>query len=435
MPRPSIRRVLLLGAFLLGPPAWAARRAEVAVVGVHVEGQSDQEATTTADALTSALERTGNIDAVEPGLVRARLAGREELVVDGTFLGPGRKLLDEGRVLYERAEFESAIPVLEEAVSALEDGLPGTRDSKPYIDALLLMGLAQASVGEVVAAQTAYQRVLVLDPTRRLDPVNYPPKFVSMFDEVRAALLAHEQGQLTIASAAGHDQVYVDGRVAGETPVTVRGLPPGQHHVLVVGPEGQREFTRVELAAGEKKTLNTTLTERSLGEAGGTEAERAQETRRLYFSLGTYIDTQLVLLGGELATGKVGLQLYEPRTGNFSKVVEADAGSDPGGALVDLVPVLANYLTDDGALRPDRVGSQAASLSLDSNPLLASILLDPEPIVGERVVTRGAPWYLWAGVATVAAGGAAVAIVVATRPDEPVTETGDEGVIVVGPFP
>jgi uncharacterized membrane protein len=65
------------------------------------------------------------------------------------------------------------------------------------------------------------------------------------------------------------------------------------------------------------------------------------------------------------------------------------------------------------------------------------MLLDPEPIVETVTVTRKTPWYVWAGVAAVAAGGAGTAAYFLTRESEPEpdpTQT-TTGVIVIGPMP
>lgn len=418
---------------LLSGDALAARRAEVAVVGVHVDSVDDASAVEVSSRLSEALEATGRIDAVSPGKVRGRISGREALVVEGIFLGPGRANLAEGRVLYERADFETAIPVLQSAADELSDGMAGATDSKDLIDALLLLGLAHASVGDTGQAREIFRRVVTLEPSRQLDSVNYPPKFVAMFDAVRDEVRGQAPAALVVQSNDVEAQVYIDGRDVGKAPVTVSDLPPGAHTVLVTGKGGKRAFTREELASGERKVFQAgNLDTRSLGEPGESASERSRQTRQLYTSLGAHAATGLIVLGGQVSNDQVALQLYEPRTGNFSQALSAPAGSDPITAMVDLVPSAATWLTDDGTLRADRVSTSVVSLNVDTNALLSSILLDPEPIVEVVTVTKGLPWYAWAGIATVAAGGAATAAVllVAEDPIDP-----NQGTIIVGPIP
>lgn len=421
-----------LAALLLAGPAWAAKGAEVAVVGMHVDGQTDDAALENATRLAEALDKASGVVAVPPGEVRARLSGREDLVVEDAFLGVGRDKLEEGRVLYERAELAGAIPVLAEAVDALTAGLAGAPDTRDLIDALLMLGLARLFTGDQDGATGAFRQVVILDPTRELDPVNYPPKAVSFFDGVRSTTLEAKKAKLFV-EMPGDAQLYVDGK---ESLSTILQLPPGAHYVLVEGNGGKRAFQAVVLAEGDDKRLRIRLERGVLAEAGSSEAARADQTRLLYAALGRHAESGLLVLAGETGDGEVALQLYESRTGNFSKAVTADAGSDPVGSILDLVPTLANYVSESGTLRTDRVSPRTSALDVAANPLLASILLDPEPIVETVTVTKGTPWYVWAGVGVLAAGGAATAAVLLTQESDPDdTPQQTTGVIVVGPLP
>jgi len=414
---------------LLMGDALAARRTEVAVVGLHVASSDDEATLKSAERLGEALEATGKIDVVTPGEVRARIAGRESLIVEGAFLGPGRTNLAEGRVLYERADFESAIPVLESAREQLQDGMVGATDSKDLIDTLLLLGLAHASIGQQDAARADFERVVVLDPTRELDAVNYPPKMVSLFNDVRAAVRAKPAAQIVVQAAEPDAEVFLDTQPEGKAPMTLEGLPPGEHFLLVRGTGGKRSYTRVQLAAGQHLVYQAPLQGRIFAEAGQSSSERSRQVKQLYSSLGVHVATGIVVLGGETGDGQVALQLYETRTGNFSQALAAPAGNDPVASIIDLVPAVANWLTDEGTLKADKVSTSTLSLQVNDNPLLSSILLDPEPIVEKVFVTKGPPWYVWAGIATVAGGGAATAAVLLTRGGEPVDP--NQGTIVV----
>jgi hypothetical protein len=419
-----------LAGLLLAAPAWAGRGAEVAIVGMHVGGQSDEAALDNATRLADAIDKAGGVVAVPPGEVRARLSGRESLVVEDAFLGPGRDKLEEGRVLYERADLSGAIPPLRDAVEALTGGLAGTPDTRDLIDALLMLGLAHLFTGDADGATAAFRQVVILDPTRELDPVNYPPKAVSFFGDVRSTTLEAKKSRLFV-EMPGDATLYVDGK---ESLSTSLQLPPGAHYVLVEGGGGKRAFQAVVLAEGDDKRLRIRLERAVLAEAGTTDDARAEQTQLLYAALGRHANAGLLVLAGETGQGEVALQLYEARTGNFSKAVTADAGGDPVGSILDLVPTLAQYVSDNGTLRTDRVSPRTTGLNVTTNPLLASILLDPEPIVETVTVTRKTPWYLWAGVGVLAAGGAtATALLLDSGGEDPPQQT--TGVIVVGPVP
>lgn len=416
--------------------ASAAAAAEIAVVGVHVSGMDDAAATEASERLVAALADTGRLTPVVPGDVSASIAGREKLVVDQAFLGPGKAALDEGRILYERAEFDDAIASLEHAVSLLTEAMPAATDNRLLIDALLMQGLTHFSIGDNDPARDAFEQVALLDPSRRLDPVNYSGPTVAFFDEARAAVEGRGVGALAVEGDPG-SAVYVDGRSRGETPVRVEALAAGEHTVLVVGPQGRRAFQEVTIAAGRTEKVQPVLARGFLAEAGGDEAARARQTEQLYRALGTYVGTDLVLVAGQTEADEVAVQLYEPRTGNFSKIFRA-SGDDPITDLADGVVGLAGFLDDSGGLRTDKVYPRAAPLDIGTNVVLLSMLLDPEPIVTEVFVGaqqdggRGVPWYVWAGVGAVAAGGVATTAVLLTTGDG---EPSANGTITVGPMP
>lgn len=392
------RLALLL--LLVPTGAFAARKPEVVVVGAHVANQDGDAARGTAEALAAAVSGGGKLVALSSAEVSERLSGRQDLVVEDTFLRVGRQKLEEGRILYERADFEGSVASLNAAVQSLEDGLLGTPNNRDLIDSLLLLGLALVGNGDEDGARAAFGKVVLLDPTRELDRVNYAPGVVSLFAEVRAAVQAQPKARLTIV---GEGSQYVDGI---ENLAEVASLLPGVHHVLVVAADGRRDFATLSLDPGQRLTWTAALSGRSLGAPASTADERSEQTAALYKSLGTYANTDLVMLAGESGDGKVVVQLYEPRTGNFSKEVSAEAGSDPEGALLDLVPSLLAYVSDQGKLRSDRISPRTVPLDRSTNRVLTDLLLRPaadEPVAAAR--GGGLPWYLWAGAGVAVAGG------------------------------
>ena len=415
--------VLVPVGLLLGSSAQAAKGApEVAVVGVHLAGTPEEAAEATS-RLGTALKEGGRLQPVGPTAVDRRVGARGELVIDGAFLGAGRKHLAEGRVLFERADFEGAAELIGAAVTDLEAGLASATSNKDLIDALLLLAQCHQAMGDDTAVGATLRRVVQLDPTRELDALNYPPALVSLHKATKAKVLSEQKARMTM-TAAGEVRRFVDGAEVLGADVSV---PAGAHTVMALDAAGHREFARVELAPGQRVTINLAMTGRQLGEAAGAPEERAEQTRWLYTALGPYAGTNLVLLAGTVAKGQVGVQLYEPKTGNFSKEVVAEAGSDPVGAMVDLLPSLSAYVGDNGALRPDRVSPRPLALNISNNVVLADILIgsNEESAPEEAAGFRPQPWMLWTALGVAVAGGT-TGLVVALSGDDPATG-GDGG--------
>lgn len=413
-------------------PAFAGTTPKAYVVGLHVPGLLGEAPGDAADALAKALDATGKVDALDPGETSRVIAGREALILDGYALGPGQKRLQEGRVLYDRAEPDQAIPVLQDAVNQLADGLAVSTDVRSLHEALMLLGVSYVGLGDEPAAREAFQRSAILDPSRELDAVNYPPSVVSLFNDVRASVAKASPARLTV-SASMDAELFIDGKSRGPVPDTSVALVPGTHYVLVRAANGASHFESVVMVAGGTATVDALLAERSVGPAEASVPARSRQTRELYTAVGKYATGGLVVFGGVLPSGQVALQLYSPASGNFSKMLTGDAGDDPVGAIVDLAPALAAYISDSGDVRSDRVSAQVAALDVSENDVLAGLLYDPPDNTGSVVVERRGPkWYVWAGLgAAVAGGGAAVTAVALSGGGGDTTG----GTVTFGPIP
>ena len=392
------------------PPVWANRATELLMVGMHAEGLEDG-----SGLGLSAVELDG-FEVIETQVVRDRIRGRGPQVVDDALGFHGRSLLAEGRVLFDHANIEEADQRIGEAVISLEKAMAGSTDGRPLVEALLMRGNIRIAMDDLDGGREAFKRVVLMDPARRLDTVHYPPRVVSLFDEVRGHVQAVPTGTIQIEVSDPLASVHVDGRFVGKGAMSVKALPAGQHHVLVSGQSGKRDYAAVELRPGQKVTFAAPLRSFFIGTAGETEAQRETQTASLYRALGERMTEGLVLLAGETGADEVGVQLYEPRTGNFSIALRRESNGDPVSAVKALLPELESLLGDLGGLAPDAVSRESLGLDIGGNPTLSSALfrsqetdapLRPIDAVGPLPPQESAPWAVWAG-----AGGMVVAATV-----------------------
>ena len=402
---------LLLGALVV-PTAVAGTLPEVAVVGVHVPEVTFDEGVVLSEEIVQALELFGIVEGLTPAEVRSRLTGREDLVVQGMALRAGDDLLRSGRLLYERAQPDQAIPELQRATRALAHGALLTGETRDLIEAWLLLGLAEFGMNNQEAATAAWRQVAILAPERGLDPLNYPPRVIDRFDQVRQEVASLEQAALDVSASPGAPEVMVDGRLVGTAPVRVEGLAPGQHFVYAIDEFGHRAGRRVALEPGSGVSVQFGMEAYQLGIASSKPVGRARQTKELYEALGEHTQTALVLLAGLSGEGFVTLQLYSPRSGHFSKTLTADAQDDPLQAILDMVPAVSGYITSAGEIRTDRVALEAPALDVSSNAVLTRMLLErgtPLPVPPSSpppsAASSGRGKVMW-----VAVGGAALAV-------------------------
>jgi hypothetical protein len=427
----------------------AAAPTELVVIGLHVGRLSTQDSIETTERITQAAGDVSGFQLVDPDEVRSRLRGRGSRISNEALQAHGQAMLSEGRVLFEHADLESAQERILESVEALEHALAGATDSKALVDALLAQGNLGLSMGDIGLAQASFKRVIQLDASRELDPVYYPPKVVQLFDSVRSQVLAVPVGSIAVDFQDPSAEVYVDGRYRGEGPQTIQDMVPGVHRILVATAGGRRSHGKVEVYPGEKTQISLSIDSYFVGLAGENSDEWARQTGDLYAAIGDQVTDGMVLIAGETKRGELAVQLYESRTGNFSRILYADSSvelerRDLAKTFVGLTGQLGTFLSDSGTLAPEQVSPNRLDVDISTNPVLAAVLFgsvapvtagpmtptSPAPAVaGEQKMI---PWYIWAGVGVMVASATGVAL--ALQP-EPTSNSGNKktetGTVVV----
>ncbi len=390
-------RLLLVIALCLASGTASAQ--SVAVVGVHGDGeQSAEDLELISEALVAGF-KTAGMEVVHGEDLRARLFGTREQLIDKVYLEPVRQSFDEGRILYEKAQPDVAIDALARAEAALEGVEEFVRDARLSVDVQLYLGLCHISLGDSDSARAAFAEVVRMDPDRILDTFEYPPRIVELFEEVRAEVLTRAGATIQVDSGrTSGARVFVDGRMVGTTPVTVTGLPPGFHTLLVDGGAAGRFFKTWTLASGDSVAVEAELSRGNLGLSGDDpfQPERSPLSRRLYRELAFSAGVDLVAVAAFDQNGDFQLAMYSGRSGTFSASQTASLAAAPGArsAFVrQLVERVALYADDDGTIKEERISAGAVPLRMGTNSLLneyvfgiedravadASAVKEPEP--------------------------------------------------------
>jgi len=218
--------------------AHAAEGTTVAVMGVHghPDGYED-ELDELTENLVAVLEDVDGFSPIKPEDYGRRVWDRRSTILQAVFLGSAEAALQEGRVLYDNAQFQGALASLEKAEGALERGIEFLREPKLLVEIHLYEGLANMALGDIEAAETHLEEVARTDPARTLDPLRTPPKMLEAFEAAKVRVAESGVATMEITSGgAEDDDVYVNGLRSGKTP-TVLELPPGRYHVTVSHPE------------------------------------------------------------------------------------------------------------------------------------------------------------------------------------------------------
>lgn len=436
----------------LGAVASAAEDTRIAVLGVHGHPDSYEEDLAALDsALVEVITDQAGFEPRTSEDYGRSVWDRRTQVLQDVFLGSAQAALQEGRVLYDNAQFQGALTSLQKAEGAMERGIEFLRDPNLLVEIHLYEGLAQMALGNDDGAQEHFEAVARTDPARTLDPVRTPPQMIDAFEE--AKLLIAEAGVAVIEFESGAvtgAEIFINGRRAGTTP-TMLELAPGSYDMVVHDAEKGWDYQQEKVYAGDDLVLEFNLEPRGIRPLGREkmESKRSRRVQSLYRTLAGTVDSELLLLGSLDDGGNLHLQLYSPRSDIFSSSVSGMVmtGSRVDlNALDELVYELLVLTDGSGGIRPDSTSTTVVPLFIGRNPVLNTLLTGDEPDKQVVIVQQGGgegnegggvktpigkrPGF-WVILGTVVAGGVAGAVAgIAYSQQEPVMGNGTVTVVI-----
>ncbi|MEM7678625.1 MAG: hypothetical protein AAF449_21805, partial [Myxococcota bacterium] len=141
--------------------------------------------------------------------------------------------LEQGRSSMEDGEFEAAVTSARQAIAIVEQRGPRVQRHQRLSEAYLLAGVALFRNGQEQEADRALRWAVHFSPDTRLDPAEYPPIFIRVFDRARQSVLKQARGQVEVAGAGG--RILFDGKPSGTAPAVVPDVLPGPHWVRIEG--------------------------------------------------------------------------------------------------------------------------------------------------------------------------------------------------------
>ena len=425
----------LPGILLVLATAGAANAPRIAVVGLHHPSLPEKQQLKVISAIDRAVDGTGRADAVHGDELIRALSGREDLILKTAFLTPGRQAAEAGRLLYNQAQPSEAIPILNDAIGQLADGMQVTNAAADLYDAWLYRGVAHYQLDDTDEMTRSFQQAIALNALRSPNPARFPPDIIAQYTQVREAM-QQEMGIITILSPPeGPATVYLNGQDRGETPLTIDEILPAENHLAAQTESGLRAYKKLVVAPSEARTVELSFAPASLPVGGETPFIRSGQTERLYRAVGEHASVDYVLLAGT-DERLLYLQLYDPLNDVFSTAMPIPYSGDVDDEVVQTVPLLLNLLDGRGKLPGDSVSTEVAPLDVSANGILSQILLDPSEqttVTDEVDKPKVSPWiYVASGVGVAALLGGATAFLLSSN--GPPAEDPNQGTITVGPF-
>lgn len=247
--------------------------------------------------------------------------------------GPkAEKLIAEAKEAMEESEFERAVKLLERAAKTLEDNGDAVPDLRLLPEAYLQAGVAYFRDGMEDEGDDMLNRAVHYDPERKLDPSDYPPIFIRVFDRARFNVLRRPRARVEVKATTG-SQVLLDGRNLGKAPLVMTDVLPGWHWIRVERPGESPKVKKLRIRS--KKTTVVDF-------GGGGAAEPAPTEGGVLGAIkankitANHVD-QLVKAGKKAGADVVMIGgVYKTDTAYLVRTVGVRVGSGEVGRFVDI---------------------------------------------------------------------------------------------------
>ncbi|HSA32886.1 MAG TPA: PEGA domain-containing protein [bacterium] len=316
------------------------------------------------------------------------------------------KLLEEGKTLYEDAEVEEALSKFNGALNLLEKRIDSLHDYTLLANALFDVGCSWKMLEEDDKAKEHFLKLLAISPDHEAgDWIDDDTR--DFFDSVKSKVMVQPLGELSMTSEPAGATVYLDGKIAGMTPLKLDGVTVGKHYWRI-HKNGYRDIggivnVREESAAKVKETLAAAAGAEAIAEwermAPSAFGSAAMMKKAVDIGKAAKLD-RMFLLQTRVETSeeegtmvKVELRMVNPAKAAF-KEERASFSLPSSGDMSrseDLRTALENLFSDDYGYNP--VSS------------IVSGSLGEDDDGGEDDGGVATKWWFWTIIGTVVAGG------------------------------
>ncbi len=174
--------------------------------------------------------------------------------------------IDAAKAQFEKAgglakgkKFKPAGDAYDAGIKQFLAAFQGADDFKPLSDAYVQLAISHGMRGNDDEAFAVLSDIVRIDPSRELKPPEVVPLFAKLHDKARREYLAKERGAMRFESFPAGAQVFIDGRLMGETPLLAKGIVPGEHFVKVIKTGSGAVWKKVAITGGVEELMRAEL--------------------------------------------------------------------------------------------------------------------------------------------------------------------------------
>ena len=239
--------VVLLASLIAAAPSSPGPTAKVLLLPLPADATADARALFEALAARLASQRGLTL------LPAPRLSAESSIAGDERLRTEIDEALTRVQDAYRRLDVDEATRLLQSLENARlsELGCPERIALAGRIS--FWLGVVYVAKKDTARAQERFSTVLSIDPATTIDAKYFPPATVALFEKVRKSLGAAQTGGLSLSAEPEGARVYVNGKLAGQVPVTLTAAD-GDHFVCVRRIGWKDWAARLHLSAGRVDT-------------------------------------------------------------------------------------------------------------------------------------------------------------------------------------
>lgn len=351
-------RCLLLFALLYFtiPQEVGAQSFRVLVGGIELPAEDASKIELLENELPSGFSTQAKFRTLPPQRIskwKQKLSGTGESEAPNMqALDEARQLLQEGKRAYQYLKFDEAFDRLEKARVLFIRHLNLLRSNKDLLQTHLFLGMSALALKNNERSEREFERIASLDPSLELKTKSFSPEVITAYKAAQRKVLEKPSVRLDIESQPKKGKVFINGRLAGETPLRLT-VKPGDHFILVEK-SGYRDWYQLQKVGKRVQRvvagLKPHLDHQSWGNLFRVREGKAQDgnEKAALFQMANEEGADLVFLSSlvnDQQTYRLLGQFLDVKNGTLSSVVVANVASDLNdfpGALDEVVAGLAS---------------------------------------------------------------------------------------------
>jgi tetratricopeptide (TPR) repeat protein len=150
-----------------------------------------------------------------------------------SWLKNAKRDFEEGKALYNDLGIEEAIEKFKSALKTVENNIDKVGDMTFLSEVLFYLGASYQLIEDDDMTEFYFSIYISINPDSRPSDPAFSDEVMSAFDDVKSNRRDAGQGSVRVQCNEDGALVFIDGRIAGMTPVILRGINDGKHYYRI----------------------------------------------------------------------------------------------------------------------------------------------------------------------------------------------------------